>query len=48
MGAWIVAAVMNATDTPGLDLAAYSYWAFTDVFVEQGLPAHNIRCTGLV
>ena len=38
MGAWIIAAVLNATDTPGMNLAAYSYWALSDVFTEQGLP----------
>jgi len=46
MVAWVLAAVFNATDSPGLDLAAYSYWAFTDVFTEQGLPAHNISFSG--
>ena len=38
MGAWIIAAMLNVTDTPGIDLAAYSYWALSDVFTEQGLP----------
>ena len=35
MAAFVIAAVINATDTPGIGLAAYSYWAFTDVFTEQ-------------
>lgn len=39
-------AVLNATDTPGLNLTAYSYWALSDVFTEQGLPEHNISFSG--
>ena len=46
MGAWILGAVLNATDTPGIDLAAYSYWALSDVFTEQGLPQSNISFSG--
>jgi xylan 1,4-beta-xylosidase len=46
MAAWIVAAVLNATDTPGVSLAAYSYWALSDVFTEQGLPQSNISFSG--
>ena len=32
--------------SPGLELTAYSYWALSDVFTEQGLPAHNISFSG--
>jgi xylan 1,4-beta-xylosidase len=46
MGAWIIAAVLNATDTPGINLAVYSYWALSDVFTEQGLPQNNISFSG--
>eukprot|EP01047_Picozoa_sp_COSAG01_P006656 COSAG01_NODE_244_length_20489_cov_21.366748_5_plen_1217_part_00 len=46
MAAWIIAAVLNATDTPGVSLAAYSYWALSDVFTEQGLPQSNISFSG--
>ena len=38
--------MLNATDTPGINLAAYSYWALSDVFTEQGLPQHNISFSG--
>lgn len=46
MAAWIFAAVLNATDTDGLSLSAYSYWAASDVFTEQGLPSRNISFSG--
>ena len=37
MAAFALAAVLNATDTEGIDLKAYSFWAFSDIFTEGGL-----------
>lgn len=44
--AFVIAAVVDAIDAPGLNLTAYSFWAFTDIFTEQGLPAHSIAYHG--
>lgn len=44
--AFVIAAVVDATDAPGLNLSAYSFWAFTDIFTEQGFPSHSIPYHG--
>ena len=44
--AFVIAAVVDAIDAPGLNLSAYSFWAFTDIFTEQGFPSHAIPFHG--
>ena len=44
--AFVIAAIVDATDAPGLNLSAYSFWAFTDIFTEQGFPSHAIPYHG--
>jgi hypothetical protein len=42
----VIAAVRDAIDTPGLNLTAYSFWAFTDIFTEGGFPSHGLPFHG--
>ena len=44
--AFVVAAVLDAIDTPGLNLTAYSFWALSDIFTEGGFPSHGIPFHG--